>query len=187
MQHQDATENVYRLLSAKLRGFFLSRTSDPQLADDLLQETFLRVHQRMDSVKDEQRLNAWVFQIARNLIIDHFRSTGRSIPSPQPEAQPAASAGRSSNLNETVASWLPAAMDALPGEYAQAVRLYELEGLSQQDVAERLGLSLSGAKSRIQRGRRKLKQVLEDCCRFQFDRRGNVLGWQPKDCGCDPD
>lgn len=182
------TEEVYGLLSSKLRSFLLSRTHDRQVADDLLQETFLRVHRKLDSVRDEQRLNSWVFQIARNLVIDHYRARGRTVAGDLGESPADAVPGPSSstpNLNREVASWLPAALDSLPPEYSRAVRLYEVEGLSQQEIAERLGLSLSGAKSRIQRGRRKLKGLLEDCCRFQFDRRGNVLSYHPRNCSCD--
>jgi RNA polymerase sigma-70 factor (ECF subfamily) len=64
--------------------------------------------------------------------------------------------------------------------YRQAVQLSEIEGLPQQEVADRLGLSLSGAKSRIQRGRLMLKDELERCCRFEFDRRGNVMDYEPR-------
>ena len=67
----------------------------------------------------------------------------------------------------------------LPDRYRDAVRMSELEGLSQQAVADRLHLSLSGAKSRVQRGRAKLRQILDACCSFEFDRRGNLLDCQP--------
>ena len=60
-----------------------------------------------------------------------------------------------------------------------ARELAEIEGLPQQEVADRLGLSLSGAKSRIQRGRAMLKDALERCCRFEFDRRGNLAECDP--------
>jgi RNA polymerase sigma-70 factor (ECF subfamily) len=83
-----------------------------------------------------------------------------------------------------VAGWLAAAVENLPDRYRDAVSLYELQGVSQAEVAERLGISLSGAKSRVQRGRQKLKQVLQRCCRFDLDRRGNVLSCEPKAEGC---
>ena len=68
----------------------------------------------------------------------------------------------------------------LPEKYRQAVQWSDLDGLPQQEVADRLGLSLSGAKSRIQRGRALLKDVLDQCCSFEFDRRGNVTDCDPK-------
>jgi DNA-directed RNA polymerase specialized sigma24 family protein len=87
-------------------------------------------------------------------------------------------------------AWVRDVIEALPGTYREAVRLSELDGLSGREVAERLGLSVSGAKSRVQRGRALVKQALDACCRFDFDRRGNLLGWERRaqappcgDCG----
>ena len=77
-------------------------------------------------------------------------------------------------------------IESLPEPYGDAVRLYELDGLPQQAIADRLGLSLSGAKSRVQRGREKLKEQLFACCSFQRDRRGNVIGYtRNADGGCE--
>jgi len=180
------TEAVWELLSAKLKSFIRSRVENEAAAEDILQETFLRIHQRIATLGDEQRIEAWVFQIARNLITDHYRArsrTRRDLPlesePPQPPAGPEAS-----NRNEEIAGWLPAAIENLPDRYRDAVNLYELQGVSQAEIAERLGISLSGAKSRVQRGREKLKQVLDRCCRFDLDRRGNVLSCEPKAGGC---
>lgn len=89
----------------------------------------------------------WVFQIARNLMVDYRRA----------QMDPTRGAD-------------------LPDPYQQAVRLFELEGVPQQEIADRLGLSLSGAKSRVQRGRDRLRALLFDCCTFERDRRGNVIG-----------
>jgi RNA polymerase sigma-70 factor (ECF subfamily) len=67
----------------------------------------------------------------------------------------------------------------LPETIGDALRMYEIEGLSQAEIANRLGISLSGAKSRVQRGRRRLDELLRDSCRFELDRRGNVIACQP--------
>ena len=83
------------------------------------------------------------------------------------------------------AGWLPFMIAELPDAYREAVELYELKGVSQQEIADRLGISLSGAKSRVQRGRKKLKSLLSDCCSFEKDRRGNLIGFKrnsPDDC-----
>lgn len=87
-------------------------------------------------------------------------------------------------------TWLEEMIQWLPEGYRQAVLMAEVEEQSQQKVADRLGLSLSGAKSRIQRGRAMLKDVLEKCCSFELDGRGRVMGCDPKpdqtvcqDCG----
>lgn len=68
---------------------------------------------------------------------------------------------------------------ALPKPYREAIVRTEIEGVPQVELAKRLGISVSGAKSRVQRGRRALKQMLLDCCQFEFDRRGGVANCKP--------
>ena len=186
MNHQTvSTEKIWELLSTKLRSFFLQKVSDAQVADDLLQETFLRIHQKLVTLEDEQRITAWVFQIARNLVIDYYRSKGRYSAAPMPE-DVEAPAIEKENLNEQVESWLPAMIAQLPDAYREAVELYELKEMPQQQIAEKLGLSLSGAKSRVQRGREKLKVLLYACCSFDKDSHGNVIDYRRKKSGdCD--
>src|SRR5450755_4926357 len=72
---------------------------------------------------------------------------------------------------------------ALPDQDRQALVLTEYQGLTQKELGERLGLSFSGAKSRVQRAREKLKQELLSCCHFELDRRGHILDYQPR-CDC---
>lgn len=186
------TEQIWELFSAKLKSFLLQRVSDHQVAEDLLQETFLRIHKKLDDIDDEQRITAWVFQIARNLVIDHYRSKGRDSTVAMPKDVEVPS-NEEENLNELVEGWLPAMIAQLPHDYGEAVEQYELKGMPQQQIADNLGISLSGAKSRVQRGREKLKSLLFDCCSFEQDRRGNIIGCvqnNPGDCedceeGCD--
>lgn len=169
-----STEQIWELFSAKLKGFLVQRVSDHQVAEDLLQETFLRIHDKLDSIDDEQRLTAWVFQIARNLVIDHYRSKARITTTMLEDLE--APTDAEENLNEQVEGWLTTMIAQLPDSYRQAVQMYELEGMPQQQIANSLGISLSGAKSRVQRGREKLKTLLFDCCSFEQDRRGNIIG-----------
>ncbi len=169
-----ATEEVWKLLSARLGHFIRARVEDDSTASDLLQETFLRIHKKLETLEDEERLTAWVFQIARNVIVDHYRSRkSPSNPAMDPPFRP-----ESDNLNGIVSGWIPGAIENLPEAYRDAVKLYELGDLPQREIARRLGLSLSAVKSRVRRGRERLKQVLDDCCSFELDRRGNVLDWQ---------
>ncbi len=177
------TEHLWELLSEKLRGFLLRRVSDPQVADDLLQETFLRIHQNIGELDDRGPISAWVFRVARNLVVDYYRSNKNERAKPNAGEIALPEAG--DNLNSLVAGWLPEMIAALPEPYREAVALYELEGVAQQAIAGRLGLSLSGTKSRIQRGRSKLRKMLLDCCSFEQDRRGNIIDYkrnEPRDC-----
>ena len=92
------------------------------------------------------------------------------------------------NLNEQVMGWIPSLIGQLPDRYREAIELYEVNGLTQQEIADRLGISLSGAKSRVQRGREKLKAILNECCSFEQDRHGNIVDYQQNNTGncCDP-
>jgi RNA polymerase sigma-70 factor (ECF subfamily) len=153
--------------------FVRARVSDEQVAEDVLQETFLRIHARLDSLGDDQRLASWVFQIARNIITDHHRSKAHSPSGFASEME--ATADGPDNLNEQTAGWARTLIEQLPDANLAALHLYEIEGLSQQAIADRLNISLSGAKSRIQRGRAKLKTLLHACCTFAHDRRGNII------------
>jgi RNA polymerase sigma-70 factor (ECF subfamily) len=185
-----STEAIWTHLGADLRRFIRRRVADDHTADDLLQETFVRVHRHLPALADADRVAAWVYRIARNVVLDHVRG-GRSAATPLGDTDPAEA---DDDLTDEVrcrgCGWLDEMVASLPDGYREAVRLSEVEGLSQQEVADRLGLSLSGAKSRVQRGRQMLRGVLDGCCTFSLDARGNVIDYDPKpdrtvcrDCG----
>lgn len=173
-----STERLWELLSDRLRGFFARRVADAQVAEDLLQETFVRIHQGLDQLEDGRRFEPWVFQIARNLVIDFQRSRrdlvleegGDAAEEPGGEVE-------EENLNGVVQVWLLGMLDRLPEPQAEALRMYEFEGLTQRAIAKRLGIALPTVKSRVQRGREALKRMLFECCSFESDRRGNLIGY----------
>ncbi len=180
MTTQPTTASVWLELSADLRRFIRRRVSDDHVADDLLQETFVRIHRNLNALDDTDRLAAWVYQIAQNVIHDHYRRSAAKAAS-LAEADPADERHESiGNVRGRAGEWLGELIGQLPEKYREAVQLSEIEGFTQQEVADRLGLSLSGAKSRVQRGRAMLKEVLDQCCTFEFDRRGNIVDADPK-------
>jgi RNA polymerase sigma-70 factor (ECF subfamily) len=175
------TEQAWEEFSGQLKGFILRRVPDPMDAEDILQEVFVKLHTRIDTLRDERRLAPWLYTITRNAITDYYRQrrplvelpdellAEAELEEPEPIAQLAAGV-------ETM-------LRCLPDKYRQALQWVELDGLSQGEMAERAGLSLSGAKSRVQRGRDKLRDCLLDCCHFEFDRRGLPIDYTPRpDC-----
>jgi RNA polymerase sigma-70 factor (ECF subfamily) len=180
-----ALEQVWHGLAADLRRYLVRRIGDEAEAEDVLQETFLKLHRHLAEL-DEERVAPWVYRVARNAAVDHRRRRARIVDSTEHDEGPEPPSERDdgANVNEQVASWLRPMLSELPEPYREALELTEFEGLTQQQLAERLGLSLSGAKSRVQRGRLLLKQVVERCCALQQDRRGNVLDYVPRPNCC---
>ena len=178
------TEQVWEALHVPLQQFIRRRVSDETAAEDVLQEVFLRIHQHIETLKDTKKLESWVYQITRNAIIDSYRRKEKQTETLDgPEM-----ADMTEDLpdDDIVTELFPAVramVKSLPEQDRQALVLTEYQGLTQKELGERLGLSFSGAKSRVQRAREKLKQMLLDCCHFEVDRRGHVIDYQPR-CQC---
>ncbi len=169
----------------EIRRFILRRVADPDDAEDLVQEIFIKIHTRIDQLQNNERLVPWLYQIARNTIIDYYRSrkTYLSIPENLIENQITVMEDED-NVEGKLAKGLQGMINQLDEKYRLPLEMVELQGIKQKDVAEKLGISISGAKSRIQRGREKLRQLLLDCCHFEFDRRQRILEYIPKQNCC---
>ncbi|MEO8395349.1 MAG: RNA polymerase sigma factor SigZ, partial [Chloroflexota bacterium] len=162
-----SVETVWNSFNAPLERFIRSRVADPHIAADLLQDVYVKIHTHVDTLHDTDRLQAWVYQIARNTIYDHYRTQRPSIEISDTLAAPENDA--TDDITARLAESLQSMIDCLPEDYQVALRLSELEGITQRELATRLGLSLSGAKSRVQRGRKMLRETLLACCHFEFD------------------
>lgn len=172
------THNLWIEYKDQLLGFIKKRVSDPNLAEDLLQELFVRVAEKIDSVKDEERLVAWLYQIARNLINDHYRKGKAFVELGDEAAEEEPESGDLSR--QDLGCCLNPMIQQLPEKYRLAIVLSELEGVKQREVAESLGITLSGAKSRIQRGRTMIKDMMLQCCSFEKDHQGKVIDFSKK-------
>lgn len=185
------TEELWQGMHDGLRAFIVKRVSDQSYAEDVLQEVFVRVHRQLDSVNDPRRIVSWIYQVTRNAIIDYYRKPGRwhEIPaglSADIEAFGSELQEESGDSGSELAGCLRPMIERLSRDYRDAINLVEFEGLTQQEAAKRMGVSLSGMKSRVQRGRKQLKQMLGDCCLIELDRRGGVIEYQARNEECDP-
>ena len=174
-----STQQIWEDFRAPLRSFIRRRVGDDHVADDLLQEAFLKIHNGIGSLNDDQRLTAWLYRIARNIITDHFRKRPlEALGATTIAERPAVT--DDDGRGQELAACLGRMVGQLPEKYREAIELAELEGSTQSQVAARLGLSLSGAKSRVQRGREQLKKMLLSCCDVELDSRRRVLDYQPR-------
>lgn len=183
------TEELWQGMHDGLRAFIARRVSDRSHAEDVLQDVFVRVHRQMDSMNDPRRIVSWIYQITRNAIIDYYRKPGRRHEIPaglSTDIEPIGGEGPEDSVGSglELAGCLRPMIERLSLDYREAINLVELEGLTQQDAAKRMGISLSGMKSRVQRGRKQLKQMLDDCCLIELDRRRAVIGYEMRNAEC---
>ena len=175
---------IYDRYYQRVRRFIISNVRDEWTADDLTQETFIRIQKSLDGVKDTSKLSSWIFRIAYNLCQDHFRSRKKSSP-------------RECELDELTAGFKEAiaqkelercemercvqnAVSLLPESLRSAVILYDMAELSHREIAEILDTTVENVKVRLHRGRKKLKVLLDEKCTFEVDERG-VLICEPVD------
>jgi len=196
-QHAD-TQQLWSAFGERLWAFIRRRVDSDADADDILQEVFLRIHRHADTVERQERLVSWLFQVTRNVIADYYRAPVRrrelpaGAPSDLEEAEERAwdsmEDGDSESLEaqRELAACLRPMIEQLPPRYRTAVTLVDLEGVLQKEAAARAGVSLSGMKSRVQRGRQALEHLLHDCCRIELDAGGRITDYQPRGDGCGP-
>jgi RNA polymerase sigma-70 factor (ECF subfamily) len=179
---QETLETVWYRFSDRLRSFIRRRVHDEQTTEDILQEVFLRIHANMGTLRDMAKLESWLYQITRNAIIDHYR--GQRATSELPDTLSVFDDIPEDNSVARLTIDVREMAEALPEPYREAFHLTAYEGLSQKELAERLGLSYSGAKSRVQRARQMVRDMLMTCCHFEFDRRGMIIDYHQPHCCC---
>jgi RNA polymerase sigma-70 factor (ECF subfamily) len=178
------TQTIWEELSCTLQRFIQKRVSNVYDAEDILQNVFMKIHKHVPELHDEAKLRAWVFRITNNAIVDYYRSNKSGVEYTVLADMAADEIPFIDNVNHETAACAKAMLQHLPDKYREAITLTELINLPQKDVAASLGLSLSCTKSRVQRARKKLKEMLLDCCQFEFDRRGGVIDYKRKNNDC---
>ncbi|MHB8125410.1 MAG: RNA polymerase sigma factor SigZ [Desulfitobacteriaceae bacterium] len=168
-----------------LKYFIKKRIPNEQDTEDILQEVFFKIHSNMGSLKDDNKIHVWIYRITRNAIVDYYRKqNNKSIE--LMEFTENLTNGQNDDLsaNGEIALCLKTMIDYLPEKYKQAITITEFQNLTQKDLSEKLGLSLPGAKSRVQRARAMLKETLLGCCHLEFDRLGNIIDYSHKTKNC---
>ncbi len=151
------------------------------VAEDLLHDVFVRIHGRVGSLKEESKLESWLYQITRNAIVDYYRSKRPTEALPTWLEQP--QSNEEDDVRLELSRCLGPMIERMPDSYRRAVQLSEIENRTQKDVADLEGISLSGAKSRVQRGRSMLARMLRDCCELELNRNNQVVDFRKRDPG----
>ncbi len=187
---ESSARKSWESLEATLRPYVARRVTRAVDVDDVIQEIFLRVQRGLPGLREDERFGPWIYKVARNAVADHRRAAARHPVAAggvieeaddhldDAEGQPAAA---------ELAGYLAPFLAELPARYRDALMLTELHGLTQREAADRLGVSLSGMKSRVQRGRQRLREALEACCHIALDARGGIRGCERRSDGRAPD
>src|SRR5687768_4010960 len=176
----ETVQDIWKDLGGRVRRFVGTRVNDPHAADDITQDVLLKVQAHLGELPPEDKLPAWVFSVARNAVIDHYRARAVRDHVDVADVEPVADepeAARQQALRD-LTPCVGKLIARLPEPYREAMRLADVEGLSQQAVADRAGISLSGGKSRVQRARQQLREMILDCCKIERDSRGGFIDYE---------
>jgi RNA polymerase sigma-70 factor, ECF subfamily len=165
----------------ELKGYITKMVKNQADADDILQEVFLKIIRNSARVNMAKNIRQYIYGIVRNTIRDHFRTKptiGMEIPVVATEEE-------DQFLNATIADCcVKPFIEQLPEKYKEALLLTEFQGVSQKDLAVKQNISYSGAKSRVQRGKEKLKGMILNCCAYKSDVYGNLMEVENKNYNC---
>ncbi len=165
------TKYVWDTYAQDIKRFILSKTKDESIADDILQETFIKVHTKLQTLKDDDKLKSWLFSVARYTLMDYFKTKKIKV-----ELNDFEVADTSETHQHTEKDCLRGILVNLPKKYREPIFLSDIMGLKQKEVAKRLNLSLSTVKSQIQRGRKQIAQGFMDCCGYEMNNDGYLVG-----------
>ncbi len=175
-------ETHWQTHKTRVRRYISKQVEDSAAVDDILQDVYLKAHTGRHTLKSEEGMGAWLYRIAHNAIMDHFRKHRSWDDLPDDLEAPVED--EAVLAYQELAKCLTPLMNMLPEKYRLPLQMAELEGMSQKQVAEQLGLSLTAAKSRIQRARVMLRERFNEQCHFEVSQGGIDFWPKDKDSSC---
>jgi len=165
------TQDIWYSYSNDIKHFILSKVKDAVVTDDLLQETFIKVHTKLNHLQDANKLKPWLFSIARHTVTDYFRQHDLTDNINENDF-----IADEQNQDHSEHDCLHGIIKNLPKKYRDPLFLSDIKGLKQQEIANQLHLPLPTIKSQIQRARKQIAQGFMDCCGFKMNDDGHLIG-----------
>ena len=158
----------------RLHRYVLSKFKDKELAEDITQDVLLKIHKSCCSDNEINNLNSWLFQIAHNASLDRIKKSNREVIFLN-------SSESEENIWSELSSFLEPLFNCLSEAHAIPLKLSDIDGIKQQEIANQLGLNLSATKSRIQRARNELKEQIKSCYHIELNKNGTPISFELKD------
>lgn len=183
----DPVEQIWTRFGQQLAELICHKTDHQDHCHDILQEVYIKMARNIDKIEKADNVLPYLVKIANNTVIDYYRTYQNKAPISEATADPSIidssitkpAEDPTTNLAHTFMLEL---IESLPPLYRHALVRTELEGVSQKQLAEELGISYSGAKSRVQRAKEMIRQSILGCCNYKFDNYGNVISCCGTDC-----
>lgn len=171
---------IWSTFRSELLHFIKAKVNNQMDAEDILQEVFIKIYKHIDDVQDDSKLKPWLYKITKNTIIDFYRKRKSPTVPIETFENIMGDDEESENMSDEIIVCLRIFLDKLPEKYKSPLEMYAFKGMKHRDISEALDISLSGSKTRVQRGREKLREVLSECCHIEFDVYGNVVDYEKK-------
>lgn len=172
--------SIWNNFRSELLYFIKAKVKDEYAAEDILQEVFIKVYKSIDQLVDQTKLKSWLYRTTNNAIIDFYRQKKQSTLELDEIEVEQEMEDDTENMNREAAECIKSMLDELPDKYKEPLKLYEFKGMKHKEISQKLNISLSGSKTRIQRARNKLKETLMKCCEFEIDAYGNILDYRKR-------
>lgn len=167
---------AWRAHENELRGYLVRRIGNTHIAEDLLQETFIKAMRQGEGFCNLDNARAWLFQVARNALVDAQRlhretvEVSEDIPAPEAQIEPIVALG----------ACVGRVLTELAPEDRDIIEQCDLNGMKQQDYAKSRQLTLATVKSRLLRARQRMRDKLSTNCKVQFDAQGRIESHVPR-------
>jgi RNA polymerase sigma-70 factor (ECF subfamily) len=168
-------QQIWNELNGDLEKYICAKVNHDDHCNDILHDVYLKLVANVHKISEIDNIRGYLVRIASNTIADHYRASATTLSVQEPEML-ADEADCSCNQVALSDSFLERTIQQLAPMYREAFVKVEMEGLTQKEYADSAGISLSGAKSRVQRAREQVKELILQCCKYQFDRYGNIIG-----------
>ncbi len=180
----DKFKHIWNEFSSELYKYINSKVKSKYDTEDILQDVFVKIYKNIDKVDELSKVKSWIYKITKNTIIDYYRKKKDISVDINKLKESLDADNGSDNMNEEISKCLEKMIFELPDKYQEAIELYDMKGMKHKDISEKLDVTVSCSKMRIQRAKAKLKKILLECCDFEIDTYGNIIDYKQKKTEC---